>query len=198
MSKSKFEQDRYLFVKEFIDPNLATLFTSYSLHESKHRHNLERSEGVVNPSFKNTHHGYADALMESLLEDSLPKMEKLTGIGLWPTYSFYRVYRQYDELTPHRDREACEISVTLCLGYDHSNLKDDYNWKFFVDGKGFDMKPGDAVIYRGCELLHWREELQGLMQAQVFMHYCDKNGPHKNEKFDTRPGLGYGLEYRKK
>ena len=65
-------------------------------------------------------------------------------------------------------------------------------------GKGFSMKPGDAIIYRGCELPHWREELQGLMQVQVFMHYCDKNGPYKNEKFDNRPGLGYGSEYRKK
>ena len=41
MSQSKFEQDRYLFVKEFIDPNLATLFTSYSLYNNKHRHKFD-------------------------------------------------------------------------------------------------------------------------------------------------------------
>jgi hypothetical protein len=29
------------------------------------------------------------------------------------------------------------------------------------------------------------------MQSQVFFHYCDRNGPFKDAKFDCRPGLGY-------
>jgi hypothetical protein len=53
------------------------------------------------------------------------------------------------------------------------------------------MQPGDAIIYRGCEIDHWRDEFKGLMQSQVFFHYCDRNGPFKDAKFDCRPGLGY-------
>ena len=29
------------------------------------------------------------------------------------------------------------------------------------------------------------------MQSQVFFHYCDRNGPFKDAKFDCRPGLGF-------
>ena len=29
------------------------------------------------------------------------------------------------------------------------------------------------------------------MQSQVFFHYCDRNGPFKDAKFDCRPSLGY-------
>ena len=53
------------------------------------------------------------------------------------------------------------------------------------------MQPGDAIIYRGCEVDHWREEFKGIMQSQVFFHYCNRNGPFKDAKFDCRPGLGF-------
>jgi hypothetical protein len=33
------------------------------------------------------------------------------------------------------------------------------------------MEPGDATIYLGCELEHWREEFKGEDCAQVFLHY---------------------------
>ena len=95
------------------------------------------------------------------------------------------------------------------FGFDYSNLdafkKTDYNWQLWVNNtangqryggdpshdKGYDMQPGDAIIYRGCEVDHWREEFKGTMQSQVFFHYCDRNGPFKDAKFDCRPGLGY-------
>ena len=42
-------------------------------------------------------------------------MEELTGIELWATYAFYRVYKQGDILKHHTDRPACEVSATICL-----------------------------------------------------------------------------------
>jgi hypothetical protein len=33
-----------------------------------------------------------------------------------PTYSYARIYANGDELKKHRDRPACEVSVTLHLG----------------------------------------------------------------------------------
>ena len=46
-------------------------------------------------------------------------------------------------------------------------------------GKMIPMEPGDGVIYRGCEVEHWREAFnapEGAWQTQVFLHYVDKNG----------------------
>ena len=48
---------------------------------------------------------------------------------------------------------------------------------------------GDMVIYKGCELEHWREPFEGNNHAQVFLHYNIKNGRYNN-KFDGREVLG--------
>jgi hypothetical protein len=58
------------------------------------------------------------------------------------------------------------------------------------------LRPGDALIYRGIELAHWREAFQGEKMAQVFLHYVDRNGPNAAEKFDGRAGLGVPGVYR--
>jgi hypothetical protein len=46
------------------------------------------------------------------------------------------------------------------------------------------------VVYKGMELLHWREEYTGIEQIQTFLHYVDQNGPHASYNFDQRKMLG--------
>jgi hypothetical protein len=57
------------------------------------------------------------------------------------------------------------------------------------------MKPGDALIYRGCEIEHWREPFIGNNHAQVFLHYNEKNGDY-NIINDGRPVLGFPASFR--
>ena len=55
----------------------------------------------------------------------------------------------------------------------------------------FLLKPGDMIIYSGCELEHWREPFKGNLCGQVFLHYNHANGPFaKTNLFDKRPLLG--------
>ena len=56
-------------------------------------------------------------------------------------------------------------------------------------GTPIQLKPGDAIFYRGCKLEHWREPYQGNNHAQVFLHYNDNNGKFKR-LYDMRPELG--------
>jgi hypothetical protein len=58
------------------------------------------------------------------------------------------------------------------------------------------MEPGDMIIYRGCDVDHWRERYKGLNHAQVFLHYNDKNGPFQ-ELFDGRPILGIPKHFQR-
>ena len=44
-----------------------------------------------------------------------------------------------------------------------------------MDGKAINLKPGDAVIYKGCDVKHWREPYEGDYHIQTF-HYVDANG----------------------
>ena len=57
-------------------------------------------------------------------------METMTSLELVPTYSYHRLYTTGTELKRHKDRPSCEISTTLCLGYDISNLDDKKEWNW--------------------------------------------------------------------
>jgi hypothetical protein len=146
-----------------------------------------------------------DVLMDSLLAQSVTDISRYTGMDLSPTYSYWRFYQPDDKLIRHVDRNSCEISTSLCLGYDVSNVDSkiypNYNWPMFVDDKNYEkgmpvrMEPGDLVIYRGLEVEHWREPFIGLNHAQVFMHFNDKNGPFNNF-LDGRPLLGIPKKFQ--
>lgn len=132
---------------------------------------------------------YGDAYMDALMQDLVPVLEQRLGIPLYPTYSYARVYKTGDVLDRHKDRPACEISVSLNLGQ-----TPDTPWALHV-GEGDRsfaamLHPGDALLYRGVDLTHWRDAFTGDNMAQVFMHYVDRNGPYAAEKFDGRERLG--------
>jgi|TARA_R100000781_G_C4076178_1_gene126155 hypothetical protein len=142
---------------------------------------------------------YSDLAMETLLEKMRPLMEKQTGLKLYPTYSFARIYKKGDVLRRHIDRYACEISSSLCLGGD--------KWPIYIDSsktpKGkkkvtINMEQGDMVIYRGCELPHWRTKFKKKECCQVFLHYIEKGSQKAEEnKYDRRDCLGVSSFLRK-
>src|SRR5262249_2234011 len=72
---------------------------------------------------------YADPLMEVLLEGLRRTVEHATGLSLFPTYAYFRVYKRGDVLERHRDRPSCEISVTLNLG-----CGPDEPWPIWIEG----------------------------------------------------------------
>ena len=131
-----------------------------------------------------------DVFMDGLLLDLLPRAEELSGLKLFPTYSYFRVYHRGDVLGRHTDRQSCEISLSLCLGY-----QGEKPWPLMVEGpegsSAVALAPGDALLYRGIECPHWREPLEGERNAQVFLHYVDQNGPYAEWKYDKRPGLSF-------
>jgi len=116
------------------------------------------------------------------------KLEELIGYQLFPTYTYSRIYSPREVLTRHRDRESCQISLTATLEYD---TFDGEPWDVFVEpNTSYKLYPGDALIYKGCEIDHWRDSFIGISQMQVFFHYVDAQGPFKEFKYDLRPSLG--------
>ena len=115
-------------------------------------------------------------------------MEESTGLLLYPTYNYFRLYKHDNYLSKHTDRGACEISASMCLGYLGNE-----NWNLWIEaldnGSHIEsvLEPGDMLIYKGCEAPHWRKEkYKGRLQGQVFMHYVNQNGPYENCIFDKR------------
>jgi hypothetical protein len=131
---------------------------------------------------------YGDPHLDTLLEGLRGRVEHATGFGLLPTYSYLRVYKRGNLLKAHRDRSACEISMTVNLG-----MSAEEPWPIWIAGPrgvaSVSLNPGDGLIYRGCDCYHWREPFAGNHLAQVFLHYVDQNGPNTEWKYDKRSRL---------
>lgn len=176
----------YLKVDQLIDERTINTISKY--FENK----LKRGEWVGKP--KNDEDStklgyYSDPLIEVILEEYLPVIELKTNLKLDPTYSFSRIYQEGEELFPHSDRPACEISVTVNVA---SVNEISPIWMQYKnnDPSKYLLKPGDAVIYKGCEVLHWRRPLpKGHLTVQFMLHYVNKNGPFANYRLDKRNAL---------
>ena len=127
------------------------------------------------------------------------------------------LYKKGDELKRHKDRFSCEVSTTMNLGGDDWNIYLNPNPKAgYVYGpksgihqvqyysptndKGIkvNLKPGDMLVYSGCELEHWREKFKGKDCVQVFLHYNNKKTKgSKLNLFDKRPHLGLPSWFKK-
>lgn len=171
--------NKFKIVKNFLTNDELKLLQEYVV--IKHRVNFNEfdHQDAANSGF------YSDPIMESLMLIKNKKMNELTSKELLPTYTCWRMYTAFSELSPHKDRPACEYSCTVMISSDKTE------WPIFMDGEQVSLMDGDAVIYKGCDVKHWREEFKGDYHAQCFIHYVDKNGPYANEYMDKRPVFGY-------
>lgn len=191
-----FKEHKYLDLKNIVPTDICKIITKYSLLKEEIEFTPELGN---NAQVENAHSVYGDTLMETMSHFLLPHMEKNTGLSLCPTYTYYRVYRPGMILDRHKDRPSCEISTTVCFGFNYSNKHADYRWGMYVEPDTLiTQNPGDLIVYRGCEVDHWRDPFDvgpGSYQVQAFFHYIDKNGPFYPEfSYDKRPGLGYRLD----
>jgi hypothetical protein len=173
---------KYKKIKNFLSPEETKLLCDYV--EYYHKHNQFQYGVDMQQSSVYDTKGSSELIFEILLENKRKKMEELTGLSLFSTYSFFRMYTKFSDLKKHKDRPSCEISVTICLGSDGTS------WPIYMDGQAVDLEPGDAAIYLGCDLLHWRNKFLGDWHAQCFLHYVDANGQFKDYKYDKRNKLG--------
>tara|TARA_R110000851_G_scaffold153133_1_gene295060 strand:- start:682 stop:1293 length:612 start_codon:yes stop_codon:yes gene_type:complete len=127
---------------------------------------------------------YADTTFDNLITFLKKKVEKETKLKLIESYSYVRLYKKGDELHKHTDRNGCTVSLTLNLGGD--------KWPIFlIDKKGIEtditLSPGDAILYQGRDLPHWRKKFKGIICGQVFLHYTL---PDAKILYDTRKHIG--------
>lgn len=147
--------------------------------------------------------------MKTFLWGLTPAMEQIVGRTLIPTYDYFRIYRQGDLCHVHRDREACEHSLSLTLAY-----SDGESWPLELGREGekgpddiiaadfgsepmtrLVMKVGDAVAYRGVEHRHGRTTPNpNAWSAHLFLHWVDPEGPHANRAFDGK-GIPEPVEF---
>lgn len=185
-----FEKNRYIYLADVLPKDVCQDLT-------QHMHNLYKEGKLVqDDQCPLSWSVYGDSKFDALLANLAKPIGEKLGVEILPTYTYARLYQPGDRLKKHTDRPSCEISGTMTLGYD----PDSALWPIFFGkdqndpGTSYSIDVGDLVMYRGNELVHWRPEYKGKWQVQVFFHYVDANGPHKEWANDKRAVLGTGAE----
>lgn len=203
------EMKNYKIINNAISKELAGFIYDYFLIKRRVARKLF-DDGYISPDtpdfgvwsdkqIPNTYSHYADIVMETLLEKIKPVMEKNTGLKVLPTYTYARIYKKGDILKRHKDRPSCEISTTINLGGDSWPIYLEPSGEKGKEGVKVNLNPGDMLIYRGCELEHWREAFEGDNCGQVFLHYNDANSSEGQKNiYDGRPFIGLPQQYKKK
>ena len=209
-----FKKNKYIVIKQAISKELAAFVANYfsikkQVYDTCRQARFispyevllgeyEKRAGKVETGFQNTYSSYSDIAMETLMLKCQPIMEKTTGLKLTPAYTFARIYKNGDVLKRHKDRFSCEISTTMNLAGDPWSIYLEPSGKEGLKGIKVDLKPGDMLVYSGCELEHWRNKFKGKEHIQVFLHYNNQKTPGaKENRFDKRPHLGLPFWFKR-
>lgn len=163
-------------ISNLLPTEFCHFFTHVLMLKSLEEHD---SDPQVPDSLAVMHH---EIIFDTILERLWPTVESIVGEELLPTYAYSRLYKNGNILESHTDRPACEVSVTIQLGRSHH-----YAWPIHVGNERFDLAEGDAILYQGCDVEHWRNTCDGpdgYYSGQVFLHYVRKNGPYANQAGD--------------
>jgi len=166
------ETKKYKYVKNMVSPDMIEFLTTWSLKNF--------TEGDDQVPLSSSNHSRDSDIFKHVTHYLLPIMEKETNLKLKPIYSYNRIYLGGAELTKHTDRPACEISASITLKYFYKDK--DYKWPLCMEDTPVVIESGDGVIYKGCEISHWRpifNQPKEYWHHQLFIHYVDLNGPYK-------------------
>jgi len=189
----EFEKNGFFVIRKLCDPSL--------LYSEVPDEDMKGKLSVYDNKLKRYYVGEELQVPGSISRHNFPQyldfhnecklvIENFIGRKLYKTYFYDRFYFENQELKPHIDREQCEIS---CSYHISSNLKKLWHMKLLTpygEEKSIDLNPGDAVIYKGCEITHWRNPLPSRYNKfqkifikkddtyyhQAFFHYVLQDG----------------------
>ena len=198
-----FKKNKYIVIEQAISKDLALFLYNYfmvkrQVYDTCLKHTFispyETLLGYYedkNDQMPNTYSSYSDIAMETLMLKCQPVVEKITGLKLYPAYTYARIYKKGDILKRHKDRFSCEISTTMYLGGSEWPIYLEPSGNINKKGIQINLKPGDMLVYCGCDLEHWRNKFKGQDCVQTFLHYNNKKTlGSKDNMFDKRPHLG--------
>jgi hypothetical protein len=168
-------ENGYLELPNFLTPGVAMYFNGrvfrYLETPTANGYNQGSDGGGEH---HRTWNAYGHEVWEALLEMACPQVAHIVGHDLIPTYSYQRMYLNKSAMAHHIDRPSCQISLTLNIGQSHS-------WPVYVTSLKTKeyvevvQKPGDALLYLGCNVGHYRPEYKGDWYNQLFLHYVARD-----------------------
>lgn len=144
----------------------------------------------------NTFGVYNEPLTISILETYNPVIQSIMQREVLPSYTYCRVYEKGTQLISHRDRDSCEISMTLNLFQTNNEPE-----PFYVSNKPQEQSsqeditvinsyPGEAIVFKGQATsggyYHWRDPTKSNQHLQCFLHWVYADGKYKDNAFEWK------------
>ena len=170
VSNKEYLENGYIVLKNFLNPGVTKYFNGRTFRYLEHPYHNDYNKGSGHGEHSRSWNTYAHETWEAALEMVCPSVQQIIGAPVIPTYSYQRMYMNGSAMAHHSDRPACQISLTINLGQSHSwpiyctSLKT----KKYVE---VIQEPGDALLYLGCNIGHYRPEYKGDWYNQLFLHY---------------------------
>ena len=177
-------KEKPIEVKDLLSEDLCTFFSSLTLTKTKTFHSFPGPGGALS----HNQHSHLNPIVNHFLDFLQPKLEKILDIKIKPTFGYNRVYFSSSQLEHHTDRESCEIACTITINYYYENK--DYKWPLIVGDVPYVIEKGNALLYSGTEIVHWRPlftQPTNSWHHQLMLFYVYADGKFKDtirEKYD--------------
>lgn len=106
-------------------------------------------------------------------------VSRVAGEPVKPTYAYVSAYKQGAVLRPHVDRKQCVFTLSLWIDFATSSPAAEPWPLWFQTNEGkvsVTQRSGDAVLFRGCELPHWRDRPPaGSASTTLLFHYVPRD-----------------------
>lgn len=129
---------------------------------------------------------YGDDCFSEVHQFFCAQLSSLFGIELIATFNAVRLYSQNATLPKHRDREACEFSLSIPIDFQGDEL-----WPIYLSqekqeepGIPISLKVGDGIMLQGAKMYHWRKPLKSQWQIQAFFFFVDAAGEFTEQAGD--------------
>eukprot|EP01013_Petalomonas_cantuscygni_P031076 TRINITY_DN57212_c0_g1_i1.p1 TRINITY_DN57212_c0_g1~~TRINITY_DN57212_c0_g1_i1.p1 ORF type:complete len:536 (+),score=68.69 TRINITY_DN57212_c0_g1_i1:129-1736(+) len=142
---------------------------------------------------------YNDPIARFMMASHRRVPERVLDMPIKPTYTYFGGYvgSEHSELKPHTDRPQCEYSMSFVVDVDpfaascpiglNPHPVGTHNLQLTgaaedsglpADAVYAHMRPGDALVFKGRHLVHWRQPIPpGVNCSNVFLHYVHRAFP---------------------
>jgi hypothetical protein len=191
-------------LERVIAPEIADAFlrTLWSDIQSRNVDFQTHQQGLLRKNALEVHGRHSPAMM-GLHWGLTPLVAREVGCELLPSFAYFRMYFHDDVCRVHSDRPACEVSLSVTIGYSDGRPWDlsigtasDFDATAIDDNFGkepfrsYRMQPGDGLLYQGSRRRHGRiVPNPNRWSAHLFLQWIDPAGPHRSEAFE-RLALG--------
>ena len=164
-------------LKDVIDDDLI-----YTYFSNKVEHALTKASSLKSFPFRNGrldytgYDFYGDFLSMIFHLKITPHVSKILNKKIIPSFCFTRMYFPGSKLNFHKDRDACEITVSHC----HYGTP----WKIYILEEDFTTEKGISICYEGIDKSHGRIAPIANNALYSFYHWVEKDGKYDEFKYD--------------